>query len=199
MSLINTPTSKDTILEMKRDIPGTIEELTKNLSFLIMHLDDDEPPSKPIPLERLKNFARETYQDFYRSEMKDIIAKIKTRQQLTSEEIQLVHEFMIGDLETYTHLEIHTKQWVTDIHQILTKLQQFKDLEIPQDPKHLLTLQGMCMELDHTLKDFENYTYVQERINRFKRFIGTDPLQLTDTERFELAETLKDMLNSPLY
>ena len=49
------------------------------------------------------------------------------------------------------------------------------------------------------IKDFENSTYVQERINRFKRFIGTDPLQLTDTERFELAETLKDMLNSPLY
>jgi len=81
MILNNTSINKDSLsqIDMKRDIPGTIEEITENLTFLIEHLDDEKTPSRPVPLERLKNFARETYQDFYRSEMKEIIAKIKTR------------------------------------------------------------------------------------------------------------------------
>jgi len=201
MFLINVPINKESMsqIEMKRDIPGTIEELTKNLTFLIEHLEDEETPSRPVPLERLKNYARETYQDLFRSEMKEIVTKIKTRQQLSTDEIQMIHEFMIGDLETYSSLEIHTKQWVTDIYNILDILQKFKDGEVLQNPKNLLDLQGICMELDHTLKDFENYSHIQERIKRFKRFIGKDPLQLTDNERFSLAETLKDMLNSPFY
>ncbi len=184
---------------MNIDIPQAIQDVNNGIHHLLSHFHDDEYNPKPIPLERLKNWTREGYQALYRDQIKEIIRKLKTKQELTSEDMKIMEQWMIGDLRMYTKMEDHEQEWKTDLQQLTQKIESYKDESVHRDGKKLLELQGLLLELDHVLADFEKYQYSVERIKRYKTYIGKHAETLTDTQRYELADILKDMLYSSLY
>jgi len=184
---------------MNRNISEAIEEVTEGIMHLVDHFNDDGFQSQVIPLERLKNWARESYQDIYKNRIKNIITKLRTKQQLTSEDMEILEKWMIGDLKMYTVMERHYDEWITDLQELSRNLDSFQTEDIQNNEEKLLQLQGLILEIDHVLSDFEKYQYAIDRIKRYKSYVGRYAEQLTDTQRYELANMLKDMLHSSLY
>ena len=184
---------------MNRDIPQAIEEITTGIQHMLNHLDDDGHTAKPIPIEKLKTWTRESYQDLFHAQIKEIITKLKTKQDLSSDDMQVLEKWMIGDLQMYSSMEKHYEQWISDLLSLSTTLELYQRADIHQNEKKLLELQGLILELDHVLTDFEKYQYAIERMHRFKSYVGSYAEELTDTQRYELANMLKNMLYSSLY
>jgi len=135
----------------------------------------------------------------FHEKIKDIITKLKTKQDLTREDMQALEKWMIGDLQMYSSMEKHYEQWMSDLLSLTATLELYQQNDIHQNERKLLELQALILELDHVLTDFEKYQYAIERMHRFKSYVGTYAEQLTDTQRYELADMLKNMLYSSLY
>ena len=184
---------------MNRNIPEAIHEVAEGIQHMLNHLDDDGHTAKPIPIEKLKNWTRESYQDLFHAQIKEIITKLKTKQDLTKDDMQVLEKWMIGDLQMYSSMEKHYEQWISDLLSLSTTLELYQRDDIHQNEKKLLELQGLILELDHVITDFEKYQYAIERMHRFKSYVGSYAEELTDTQRYELANMLKNMLYSSLY
>lgn len=184
---------------MNRNIPHTIQQVADGIEDKLNHLNDEKHSSTPIPIERLKNWTRESYQDLYHDQIKTIIKKLKTKQELTSDDMNILEKWMIGDLQMYATMEKHYDQWISELLSLSNTLRSYQRDDIHQNEEKLLELQGLILELDHVLTDFEKYQYAIERMHRFKSYVGAYAERLTDTQRYELADMLKNMLYSSLY
>lgn len=185
--------------DMDRKIPETINEVIKALQQLINTKPTQNKSHIPIPLQKLKNYARETYQDIYREDIKEIIRKLKTKQQLNNEEMSLMEQWMIGDLEMYAVIEKHYDEWIQNLNEFSTQLKQFENPTIVTDESQLLALQGLIIEIEHNLHDLEKFQYVMDRIKRYKQYVGVDTSSLTDTQRYHLSDILQEMIRSTLH
>ena len=142
---------------MDRDISQAIEEVTTSIQYMLNHLDDDGHTAKPIPIEKLKTWTRESYQDLFHAQIKEIITKLKTKQDLSSDDMQVLEKWMIGDLQMYSSMEKHYEQWISDLLSLSTTLELYQRADIHQNEKKLLELQGLILELDHVLTDLDKY------------------------------------------
>ncbi len=77
---------------MNRDIPEAIKKLVENVNINLKNIECLICSEKPIPIEKLKNWVRESYQDIYREPMKLIISKLQINEELSEEEINLVEK-----------------------------------------------------------------------------------------------------------
>src|SRR6056297_3034023 len=118
---------------MNRDIPRAIEEVATGIQHMLNHLDDDGHAAKPIPIEKLKNWTRESYQDLFHAQIKEIITKLKTKQDLTREDMQVLEKWMIGDLQMYATMEKHYEQWMSDLLSLSTTLELYQCDDIHQN------------------------------------------------------------------
>jgi len=183
---------------VERDIKETALVLCQNVQDILDNINKESFTPKPIPIERLKNWVRETYQEMTMNYAKTLVEKLKTNQPLTNDDRQLLENWMIGDLSMYKKMEPHFMQWKRELHRLCSELSALMQKNIQTNPQHVLKLQGLLLEFEHVLKDLEHYKYILDRINRYEMFVGFEAESLTPQRRFQLAEQLRMMIYSPL-
>jgi hypothetical protein len=183
---------------MERDIKETARILCQNVHDILDNVDKESFEPKPIPIERLKNWVRETYQDITLDHAKILVEKLKTNEPLTKEDQVLLENWMIGDLSMYKKMEPHFVQWKKEIRRLCNELTLLTTKNITSNPQLLLALQGLLLEFEHVLKDVEHYKYILDRIHRYELFVGFQTVSLDAQRRFQLAEQLREMIYSPL-
>jgi len=183
---------------MERDLKETAKILCQNVQYTIENIDKESYSPRPIPLERLKNWVRETYQEITLNHAKILVEKLKTNEPLTREDQLLLENWMIGDLSMYKKMEPHFLQWKRELHRLCSELSSLMEKNIQTNPQQILKLQGLLLEFEHILKDVEHFKYILDRIHRYELFVGFEAENLTVQRRFQLAEQLREMIYSPL-
>lgn len=183
---------------MERDIKGTAILLCQSVQHILDNIDKESYTPQVIPIERLKNWVRETYQELTLDHAKNLVEKLKTNEPLTNEDRVLLENWMIGDLCRYKKMEPHFLQWKRELHRLCTELSDLMKKNVQTNPQHLLTLEGLLLEFEHVLKNVEDFKYILDRINRYELFVGFQAENLDPQRRFQLAEQLREMIYSPL-
>jgi hypothetical protein len=181
---------------MNRDIEGTIIQICSNLKMMVQDMDSGSERSRPLPIERLKNWARESYQEIFREQAMVIIRKLKLDEALSVEEAKLVEEWMVGDIELYQALEGHYEEWKVEILELGERLRVCDNPGVNSDVNCLLRIQTVVIELEHMLRDIDHYRYTMDRIKRFQAFVGKDINMLSHNEKVRLADHMKGMVYS---
>ena len=180
------------------DIEGTIEELCTNLAQIIQDMDSGSYVARPLPLERLKNWSRESYQGIFREPALQIVRKLKLDERLTEEEAKLVEEWMVGDIEQYRVLEVHYDEWKKEVVELADRLRQCNRPEVNKDPKCLLDIMAVLIDLEHVLRDIDHYRYALDRIGRFRSFVGQDINSMPHSDKVALADNMRNMVYSDM-
>ena len=183
---------------MERDIKGTAAVLCENVHYILENIDKESYTPKPIPIERLKNWVRETYHEITLEHAKTLVEKLKTDEPLTDSDITLLENWMIGDLCRYKKMEPHFIQWKQELLRLCSELSSLMKKNIQSNPQLLLKLEGLLLEFEHVLQDVEQFKYILDRINRYELFVGFDAESLNPQRRSQLAEQLREMIYSPL-
>ena len=181
---------------MNRDIEGTIVQVCLNLKMMVEDMDSGSERSRPLPIERLKNWARESYQEIYQERAMVIIRKLKLNEALSIEEANLVEEWMVGDIELYRALEGHYEEWKSEVLELGERLRVCNNPGVNGDVKCLLSIQAVIIELEHLLQDIDHYRYAMDRVKRFHAFVGKDINLLSHNEKVKLADHMKGMVYS---
>lgn len=181
---------------MLRDIEGLIAELCSNVTHLLNDLGSEGSAPRPLPVDRLRNWARESYQDLYREKALLVIRKLKLNELLDPDEIRLVGEWMVGDLEIYHHVEDHVEMWKKDLREVCQRLSDLSHGGVSTDARSLLHIQAEAIEMDHLLKDLDRYHRTLDRVRRYRAFIGQDINAMKREEKVRLADLLRAMVYS---
>ena len=183
---------------MKMDIEGTIDQLCSNLLLMIQDMDSGNYSPRPIPIDRLKNWTRESYQEIFRDRAMIIIRKLKQNEHLSEDEARLIEEWMVGDIELYRNMEVHYEEWKAEVRDLIVKLQQCDHPSVNSDAKCLLNIQAVIIELDHVLRDIDHYRNALDRIRRFRSFVGQDINSLPNVDKASLADNMRTMVYSDM-
>jgi hypothetical protein len=181
---------------MNNDIEGTIAQICSNLKLMVQDMDSGSERSRPLPIERLKNWARESYQEIFREQAMVMIRKLKRDESLSVEEAKLVEEWMVGDIELYRALESHYGEWKVEVLELGERLRVCGNPGVNSDVKCLLNIQAVVIELEHMLRDIDHYRFAMDRIKRFHAFVGKDINELAYNEKVKLADHMKGMVYS---
>jgi hypothetical protein len=183
---------------MKMDIEGTIDELCSNLVKMIKDMDSGSYVARPLPLERLKNWSRESYQEIFREPALLIIRKLKMDEPLTEDEAKLIEEWMVGDIELYKVMEVHYDEWRNEVTELSERLRQCDHPGVGGDPKSLLNIMAVLIDLEHVLRDIDHYRYALDRIGRFRSFVGQDINSMPHADKVALADNMRNMIYSDM-
>ena len=181
---------------MQNDIESTITLLCSNLKLMVQDMDSGSDIPRVFPLDKIKNWARESYQEIFREQALLVIRKLKTNEQLSIDEAKLIEEWMVGDVEMYWGLEGHYEEWKAEVLVLCERLKECGHPEANSDVKCLLTIQGVAIELEHVLRDIDHYRYALDRIRRFRAFVGKDINALPSDDRVKLADQMRNMVYS---
>ncbi|HEY3420898.1 MAG TPA: hypothetical protein VGK23_10125 [Methanomassiliicoccales archaeon] len=181
---------------MKMNIEDTVAEVSGNLKLMIQDMDSGSHVPRPLPLDRLKNWAREGYQEIYREQALTIIGKLNLNEPVSADESKLVEEWMVGDIELYWGIEVHYEEWKKEVLDLIARLEGCDHPDVKGEVKCLLDIQAVIIELEHVLRDIDHYRYGVDRIRRFRTFVGRDINNMTHEDKVKLAEYMKSMVYS---
>lgn len=183
-------------MSMERDIEGAIAQLCSNLRLMVQDMDSGSEVTRPLPLEKVKNWARESYQEIFREQALVIIGKLKSDRNLSVGEARLLEDWMVGDIEMYSGLEGHFDDWKAKIIELTERLVRCDHTGVNTDAKCLMDIQAAVIELEHILRDVDHYRYTLDRIRRFRAFVGKDINTLSILEKAQMADQMKIMVYS---
>lgn len=184
--------------DMDRDIEGTIANLCLNLRLTIKELDSESFTPRPLPIMKLKNWARESYQGIFRNQALSIIGKLKRNESVSDQEAALIEEWMVGDLELYQSKEDHFEAWKIEVQDLCNRLEVCEYSGVNSDVKCLLKIQVVIIELEHVLQDLDRYRYAIDRIRRYRSYVGQDINALAHDDKVKLADLMRGMVFSDL-
>ena len=180
------------------DIEGTITQICSNLKLMVRDMDSGSAIPRSIPIERLKNWARESYQDIFREQALVIIRKLKMNELLSEDEAKLIEEWMVGDIELYWGMEGHYEEWKAEVLELGERLKGCDHPGVNNDVKCLLNIQAVLIEMEHVLRDIDHSRYALDRIKRFRTFVGKDINAMPRDEKVKLADRMRRMVYSDM-
>jgi hypothetical protein len=118
-------------------------------------------------LKSLKDLCRETLQGLTRQQIEEIIAKLKKNTPLTTQEIETVRLWIVGDVDHYLKIENNYEEWLKEAERLIWEIQKAGAQAMDLQP--VIRLQGLVIDLDRTAQDIARYLNDRERIQRFEK------------------------------
>lgn len=141
-----------------------------------------------------KNRIREEIQKNTANEVKSIIAKLHKKQPLTTEDMETVELWIIGDAESYTKMENNYNDWLKEFTRLKDVLKSYEQREC--SATDLFRLQGLLEDAIRVSYDIAHFLEDKERIDRFKNSLMVRSY-LDESDRKVLANMLTSKLQSP--
>jgi len=179
------------------DISERIKALRGDLEKGLRSLDADLLETASAPLAGLQNEVRETFQENLRKKAKEIISKLKWNKPLSSEDMQIIEKWVVGDAEYYTEIENNFNDWVEECKRLDHLLGSYTSSDINSDEIRLLKLNALLTDLKYTLEGVTRYVASRDRVDRFRQSMGSGELD-KETKKW-LAGMIKEQLASSEY
>jgi hypothetical protein len=144
-------------------------------------------------LQRFEASLREYIQHTTKGEINAIMLKLKSAQSLTSDELDKVKLWVIGDAEFYTRLENNFVDWMNELKRLINEINKYQS----NDPniQTASKLRGLLQDGIRVLADIFFFLQQKERIENFTN--ATE--EITPEEGMTLARILEQKLRSPDY
>jgi hypothetical protein len=139
-----------------------------------------------------KNGVREEMQRKTSPKIEAIIANLQSGDPLTTDEVALMKEWIVGDAEGYTEMENNFQDWLSEYDRLETSLARYEGKDCTLD--ELSQLQGILEDATRTSYDIATFLEKQERMKRFDAAVADG---LDEDERDTLARVLTEKLRSP--
>lgn len=142
-----------------------------------------------MKLSEMSGALREMHQAMTQKAMRVIIKKLDKNQPLTTEEIELVREWIIGDAESYVTIERNFNAWLSLFGRLTGELEEIYHEDI--SPQKVLELGGLTQIASKLIPSIIFYISEKDRVAAFDRAVsdGIDSYE---------AEAYKNMLLAKL-
>jgi hypothetical protein len=143
-------------------------------------------------LSQAKNFVREEAQKKSSPEIKRILKKLQSDEQLSAGEIGLIKAWIVGDAAGYTKMENNFQDWISEYERLRKSIDAYENKDCSFD--ELLTLHGILEDATRVSYDIANFLENKERIRKFESAVGDG---IDAREREILVNVLIGKLESP--
>lgn len=116
------------------------------------------------------NRVREEVQRKTSSEIQNIIGKLRSGYEISSEEITLVKTWIIGDAVGYTTTENNLQDWISEYERLRESLKGYENKFCSSE--ELLKLHGMLEDASRISYDIANFLEKKDRINKFESAVS---------------------------
>ncbi|MEW5822518.1 MAG: hypothetical protein AB1782_20155 [Cyanobacteriota bacterium] len=147
-----------------------IQELSVSIERTQKHSSAANYQLVQMKLSELSGALREMHQAMTQKEMKIVIAKLGNNEPLTSDEIDLIREWIVGDAESYITCERNFNAWLS----LFTRLaRELKDLYASDiSPQKVLELSGLTQIAMRLIPNILYYSSEKERVAAFDRAVS---------------------------
>jgi len=144
-------------------------------------------------LESMDASLREYAQDMTLGEMNTILKKLREDGQLSSEEMDHLKFWIVGDAEYYTKMENNYEDWKRELERLISVINDLYT-ESPT-VEQVAKIRGTVRDAIRTIADIFYFVQQKERIEKFKD--STE--EIDASERQILVRLLEQKIKSPHY
>lgn len=138
----------------------------------------------------LYNDLREGIQESTKDEMASLLSKLQNNEDITSQEIELIRLWIIGDAHSYIKMENNYEEWIKEAQRLVEVVKSLSTKKLT--PSLMGDLQGVARDATRTLSDIAFY---KENLERAKKFEDSVKNLTVDNKLF-LAQMLKAKMTS---
>jgi hypothetical protein len=117
-------------------------------------------------LNENKNIIREEIQKATSEEIRVIISKLRANNALTSEDLDMIELWIIGDAESYTRMENNFQDWLEEYKRLENIVRSYEGKECTIND--LFKLQGVIEDAIRVSYDIAYFLENKKRIERFE-------------------------------
>jgi hypothetical protein len=143
-------------------------------------------------LSQAKNSVREEAQKKSSPEIKKILKKLQTNEQISAGEVALIKAWIVGDAAEYTKMENNFQDWMSEYERLQKSIAGYENKDCSFE--ELLTLHGILEDATRISYDIANFLENKERIRKFESAVGDG---IDEHERDVLVNILIGKLQSP--
>ena len=154
---------------MANTISENLQTLTQKLDETIKSFDASTLELESRPIDELLFDIKQTFEEKLRYPIEGLVDKLKTDQPLTTDEIQLIEKWVIGDAEFYTRIENNLIDWVAECKRLFGVLKQYSFDGVENDENQLLAIGALLTDLKFTLSDIIRYSKSMNTVDKFKQ------------------------------
>ncbi|MGA1842902.1 MAG: hypothetical protein ACMUIU_19980 [bacterium] len=147
-------------------------------------------------LNENKNIIREEIQKETSEEIKNIISKLRANDELTSEDLDMIELWIIGDAESYTRMENNIQDWLEEYKRLENIIRDYEGKECTLTD--LIKLHGIMEDAIRVSYDIAYFLENKQRIERFESSVK-NVTSLGEKAREFLINILIDKLGSSDY
>jgi len=149
-------------------ISESLKTLTNKIDETIKHFDAFSLELESEPIDELLDDIRETFEEKLQESIERLVNKLKKDEPISSEEIQLIEKWVIGDAEFYTRMENNLIDWVAECKRLFEVLKHYSFEGVEDDENKLLAIGALLTDLKFTLSDVIRYSEAMNRVDQFK-------------------------------
>ena len=123
-----------------------------------------------IRLSQTRQAAREEMQKATSEKIKAIISKMLGDSILSSQDIEYIRMWIVGDADGYTAMENDYESWLLEYDRLIQVLSSYSNKSCSSE--ELLKLQGILEDALRLAADIGNYLEKKERITKFETAIS---------------------------
>jgi len=146
-----------------------------NLTFLIGKLD-----------ERVREYIQQSTTEH----AIEVINRLDTEEPLSSEDLDLIRLWIIGDAEHYVRMESDRQDWLTELNRLIGVIGEIRGEELTVDNAGRIS--GAIRDATRVIGDIVYFKGQEERIARFDEAIN----RLESADKRMISGVLKDKLRS---
>ena len=135
---------------------------------------------------------REFIQDVTRSQIVEVLKKLKSGLPLSHNDLLTIRLWVIGDAESYIATENHFQEWLNEIDRLKEEIRNIRSAQM--STPQLSKLRALLANLARTVQQMVGYLEGKERIRKFE----TATEIIDPDERKTLIDILQRKLESPL-
>ena len=139
---------------------------------------------------QLYNDLREGIQEKTKGEMIQVIKQLENNADITSQELDLIRIWIVGDAHSYIKMENNYEEWIQEAQRLVEAVKSSSTKELT--PQVMGELKSMARDATRTLGDITFYKENMERTKKFENSVK----KLTADNKIFLAGMLKAKLQS---
>ena len=179
---------------MGEDISHNLGLITEKLDETLKRFDAKELGEAMMPIDDLMHSIKNMVNKELRNPAEKLVTKLKQDEDLTSEDLEIIKKWLIGDSESYTRIENNLIDWVAECKRILEILDYYKEDSLEGNENKLLALGALLTDLKFTLIDVQRYSKAMNEVDKLKSMAyGGKP---TAETKNKIAEMIQKKLYS---
>jgi hypothetical protein len=143
-----------------------IDRLKSDYEFAVKNDNTAVYSNLASTFNKSEDILREYIQAELASDIKLIISKLKDRDSLSYDEVQLIRRMLVGDAENYVKWENNYQDWIDELHRLMGEIDaaSVQQMDVASAEK----LRALTKDAKRVVDDIICFHEQQERVKRFE-------------------------------